>query len=61
MYYAFSFIFSPFQPFYFDTEITSEKNSYFDGGWLFVGRLKVRSVPERVNKEVLAQFVHKPA
>ena len=61
MYYAFSFIVSPFQPFYFDTEITSEKNSYFDEGWLFIGRLKVRSVPERVNKEVLAQFVHKPA
>ena len=61
MYYAFSFIVSPLQPFYFDTKITSEKINYFDEGWLFIGISKVRSVPEMINKEVLVQFVHKPA
>ena len=36
---------------------TSEKNSYLDEGWLFIGRFKVGSLPRMINKEVLAQFI----
>ena len=32
------------------TKITSEKNSYFDEGWLCIGRFKVGSVPGMTNK-----------
>ena len=39
---------------------TSEKNSYLDEGWLFIGSFKVGSVPRMINKEVLAQFIYKP-
>ena len=42
-----------------DTKIKSEKNSYFDGGWLFIGAFKVGSVPGMINKDVLAQFIYK--
>ena len=38
-----------------------KKNSYLDGGWLFVGSFKVGSVTGMINKEVLAQFIYKPA
>ena len=38
-----------------------QKNSYLDEGWLFVGSFKVGSVPGTTNKEVLAQFIYKPA
>ena len=40
---------------------TSEKNSYLDEGWLFIGSFKVGSVPGMINKDVLAQFIYKPA
>ena len=42
-----------------DTKIKSEKNSYFDEGWLFIGTFKVGSVPGMINKDVLAQFIYK--
>ena len=58
--YGINFIVSPLQPWYFDTKITSEKNSYLDEGWLFIGRFNVRSVPGIINKEVSAQFIYKP-
>ena len=29
--------------------------------WLFIGSFKVGSVPGMINKEVLAQFIYKPA
>ena len=46
---------SPLQPWQFDTKITSEnKISYLNEGWLFVGRVKVGSLPKTKNKEVLA-------
>ena len=41
-----------------DTKTTSEKNSYLDEGWLFVGSFKVGSVTGMINKEVLAQFIY---
>ena len=28
--------------------------------WLFIGRFKVGSLPRMINKEVLAQIIHKP-
>ena len=34
-----------------------QKKSYFNEGWLFIGRLKVGSLPRMINKEVLAQFI----
>ena len=39
----------------------SERNSYLDEGWLFIGSFKVGSVPGMINKEVLAQLIYKPA
>ena len=44
---------------YFDTKITSQ-NSYLNEGWLFIGRLKVGSLPRMINKEVLEQFIYNP-
>ena len=44
-----------------DTKTISEKNSYLDEGWLFIGSFKVGSVPGMINKEVLAQYIYKPA
>ena len=41
-----------------DTNIKSEKSSCLDEGWNFVGRIKVGSVPEIKNKEVLALFIN---
>ena len=38
----------------------SRKYSYLNEGWLFIGRFKVRNLPRMINKEVLAQFIHKP-
>ena len=38
----------------------SEKNSYLNEGWLFIGSCKVGSVPGMINKKVLAQFIYKP-
>ena len=38
-----------------------QKNSCLDEGWLFIGSFKVGSVPGMINKEVLAQYIHKPA
>ena len=32
-----------------------------DEGWLFTGRINVESVPGMITKEVLAQFICKPA
>ena len=37
----------------------SEKNSDLNEGCLFIGRLKVGSLPRMINKEVLAQFIYK--
>ena len=39
----------------------SETNSYLDEGWLFKGSFKAWSVPGMVNREVLVQFIYKPA
>ena len=36
-------------------------NCYLDEGWFFMGTFKVGSVPGMINKEVLAQFIYKPA
>ena len=41
-----------------DTNIKSEKSSCLDEGWNLVGRIKVGSVPEIKNKEVLALFIN---
>ena len=30
-------------------------------GWLFIGSFKVGRVPGMINKEVLSQFIYKPA
>ena len=30
------------------------------GGFLWVARFKVESLPRMINKEVLAQFIYKP-
>ena len=38
----------------------SEKNSDLNEGCLFIGRLKVGSLPRMINIEVLAQFIYKP-
>ena len=38
-----------------------QKKGWLDKGWLFTGRIKVGSVSEMINKEVLAQFIYKPA
>ena len=38
-----------------------KKNGYLDKGWVFMGRLKAGPVPGMINKEVLAQFIYKPA
>ena len=38
-----------------------QKKNYLDEGLLFIGKFKVGSVLEMINKEVLAQFLHKPA
>ena len=35
--------------------------SYLNEGWLFVGTCKFGSVLGMINKELLAQFIHKPA
>ena len=43
------------------TKTTSEKNSCLDEGWPFIGSFTVASVPRIINKEVLTQFIHKPA
>ena len=37
------------------------KNSYLDEGWIFIGGFKVGSVPGMINKEMLGQFIYKPA
>ena len=37
------------------------KNSYFNEGWLFIGSLKVGSALGMKKKEMLAQFIYKPA
>ena len=42
-------------------KLLQKKNSYLDEGWLFIGSFKVGSVPGMINKEVLAQFIYKPA
>ena len=42
-------------------KLHQKKNSYLDEGWLFIGSFKVGSVPGMINKEVLAQFIYKPA
>ena len=47
-------------PWEFDTQITSEKNIYLDGGWLLIGRFKVVGLSIMINKELLAQFIYKP-
>ena len=44
------------QPWCFDTKITSEKNSYLDEVWFFIGRFKVESVPGMIN-EALTQLI----
>ena len=49
------------KPQYFDTKITSEKNNYLDERWLFIGRLKVGSVPGMINKGVPVQLIIKSA
>ena len=36
-----------------------QKNSYLDEGCLFIGRLKVGSVPGMISKVVLAQFIYR--
>ena len=36
-------------------------NSYLDEGWLFIGRFKVGSVPEIINKEIFAKLRYKTA
>ena len=33
---------------------------HINEGWLFIGRFKVGNLPRMINKEVLAQFIHKP-
>ena len=38
-----------------------QKKSYLDEGLLFIGKFKVGKVLEMINKEALAQFLHKPA
>ena len=38
-----------------------QKNSCLDEEWIFIGSFKVGSVPEIINKEVLSQFLYKPA
>ena len=38
-----------------------KKNSYLDEGWFFTGRFKVGNVPGMIIKEVLIQFIYKPA
>ena len=42
-------------------KLHQKKNSHIDEGWLFIGSFKVGSVPEMKNKEILAQFLYKPA
>ena len=42
-------------------KLHQKKNSYLDEGWLFIGTFKAGSVPGMINKEVLAQFIDKPA
>ena len=42
-------------------KLNQKKNSYLDEGWLFIGRFKVGSISGMINKEVLAQFIYKPA
>ena len=37
------------------------KNSYLEEEWLFIDRFKVGCVQGIINKEVLAQFIYKPA
>ena len=37
-----------------------QKNSYLNEGWLFIDRFKLGSLLKMTNKEVLAQFIHKP-
>ena len=44
-----------------DTKTASEKNSYLDKGWFFIGSFKVGSALGMINKEMLAQFIYKPA
>ena len=56
-----NFVVFSLQPRQFDTKITSEKKSYLAEGWLYIDRLKVESVPEMINKKMLAQFLHIPA
>ena len=35
-----------------DTKITSEKNSYLDEGYIFIGKFKVGSVSGMIKKKV---------
>ena len=37
-----------------------QKNSCLNEGWLFIDRFKLGSLLKMTNKEVLAQFIHKP-
>ena len=37
-----------------------QKNSYLNEERLFIGRIKIGSLPRMINKEVLAQFIYKP-
>ena len=40
---------------------TSEKNSYLDEGWSFIGSFNAGSVRGMINQEVLARSIYKPA
>ena len=42
-------------------KLLQKKNSHFDEGWLFIGSFKAGSAPGMIDKEVLAQFIYKPA
>ena len=41
--------------------MTSEKNSYLNEGRFYIGRFIVGSLPRIINREVLAQFINRPA
>ena len=36
-----------------------QKNKYLNEGWIFIGIFTVGSLPRRINKEVLVQFMYK--
>ena len=42
-------------------KLHQKENSCLDEGWLSISSFKVGSVPGMINKEVLAQFIYKPA